>query len=154
MESSRLHSDMIEQILEQGKLASCVVITFQVMAVAGVSPGNPDAVDAAPEGSEDELGAHPGRAGHPDDPDIRWILEAAHACQVCRAVATPVAKESRYFRLPVVHRLSPFYLSPILSLLYVLFYPVSSPLGLVPRLHLVDHGHDLPFLKAFEVEGP
>jgi hypothetical protein len=94
---------MIEQILEKGELASCVVITFQVMAVAWVSPGNPDPVRTMPEGGEDELGAHPSRAGHPDDPDVRWILEAAHACQVCRAVAAPVAEESRYFRLPVVH---------------------------------------------------
>ena len=50
MESSRLHSDMIEQILEKGELASCVVITFQVMAVARVSPGNPDPVRTMAEG--------------------------------------------------------------------------------------------------------
>ena len=105
---------MIEQILEQGELASCVVITFQVMAVAGVSPGNPDPVRTMAEGGEDEFGAHPCRAGHPDDPDIGRVLEAAHACQVCRPIAAPVAKESRYLRLPVVHTLSPFYLSSIL----------------------------------------
>jgi hypothetical protein len=95
---------MVEQILEKGELASCVVITFQVMAVAGVSPGNPDPVRTVPEGGEDEFGAHSCRAGHPDDPDIGRILEAAHSSQVCRAVAAPVAKESRYLRLPVVHR--------------------------------------------------
>jgi hypothetical protein len=41
---------MFDQILEQGELASCEVITFQVMAVARVSPGYPNAVGAVPEG--------------------------------------------------------------------------------------------------------
>jgi len=94
---------MLDQILEQSELASCEVITFQVMAVAGVSPGNPDAVGAVPEGGEDEFGTHPGRAGDPDDPDIGRVLEAADPCQVCRAVAAPVAQECCYFRLQVVH---------------------------------------------------
>jgi len=94
---------MLDQILEQSELASCEVITFQVMAVAGVSPGNPDAVGAASEGGEDEFRAHPGGAGDPNDPDIGWVLEAADPCQVCRAVAAPVAQECGYLRLPVVH---------------------------------------------------
>src|SRR4030042_5330115 len=94
---------MLDQILEQSELASCEVITFQVMAVARVSPGNPDAVGAMPESSEDEFGAHPGRARHPDDPDIGRVLEAADPCQVCRAVAAPVAQECCYFRLTIGH---------------------------------------------------
>jgi hypothetical protein len=98
---------MLDQILEQSELASCEVITFQVMAVAGVSPGNPDAVGAMSEGGEDEFGAHTGRAGHPDDPDIGRVLEAADPCQVGRAVAAPVAQECCYFRLPIVHALTP-----------------------------------------------
>ena len=51
---------MLDQVLEQSELASREVITFQVMAVSGVSPGNPDAVGAVPEGGKDEFGAHPG----------------------------------------------------------------------------------------------
>jgi hypothetical protein len=94
---------MLNQILEQSELASCEVITFQVMTVAGVSPGNPDAVGTVPEGGEDEFGAHPGRAGNPNDPDIGWVLEAADPCQVCRAIAAPVAQECGYLRIPIVH---------------------------------------------------
>jgi len=94
---------MLDQILEQSELASCEVITFQVMAVAGVSAGNPNTVGAVSEGGEDEFGAHPGRAGHPDNPDIGRVLEAADPCQVCRSVAAPVAQECGYLRLPVVH---------------------------------------------------
>jgi len=61
------------------------------MAVAGVSPGNPDAVGAMPEGRKDEFRAYPGRTGHPDDPNIGRVLEAADPCQVCCTVAAPVA---------------------------------------------------------------
>jgi hypothetical protein len=94
---------VLDQILEQSELASCKVITFQVMAVAGVSPRNPDAVGAVPEGSKDEFGAYPGRAGNPDDPDIGRVLEPADPCQVCRAIAAPVAQECGYFGLPIGH---------------------------------------------------
>jgi hypothetical protein len=94
---------MLDQILEQSELASCEVITFQVMAVAGVSPGDPNAVGAVPEGGKEKLGAHPRGARNPDDPDIGGVLKATDPCQVCRAVAAPVAQECGYFRLPVVH---------------------------------------------------
>lgn len=60
MESSRFYADMLQQIHKQGELASCVVITFQVMTVSGVSPGDPDPVGTVPEGRKDEFGAHPG----------------------------------------------------------------------------------------------
>jgi len=94
---------MLDQILEQSELASCEVITFQVMAVAGVSPGNPDSIGAVPEGGKDEFGAHPGRAGNPDDPDVGWVLEPADPCQVSGTIAAPVAQECGNFRLPIVH---------------------------------------------------
>ncbi len=93
MQPSRFHPHMLQQILQQSEFASCIVITFQVMAVAWVSPGNPHAVGAVPEGGQDEFGADPGRAGHPDDPEIGRVLEAADPCQVCRTVAAPVAKK-------------------------------------------------------------
>jgi len=82
---------MLDKILQKSELTSCEVITFQVMAVAWVSPGNPNTVGAVPEGGEDEFGANPSRAGNPNDPDVGRILEAAHPCQVGRAVAAPVA---------------------------------------------------------------
>jgi len=94
---------MFEEILEQGELASCVVITFQVMAVSGVSPGDPDAVGSVPESGEDEFGAYPGGTGYANDADVGRVLEAAHPCQICGAVAAPVAQEGGNFRLPIVH---------------------------------------------------
>jgi hypothetical protein len=103
VQPSRFQSHMLNQILEQSELASCEIITFQVMAVAGVSPGNPDTVGTVPEGGEDEFRAHPGGAGNPDNPDIGRVLETADACQVCRAVAAPVAQECGYLRLPIGH---------------------------------------------------
>ena len=51
---------MLDQILEQSELASCEVITLQVMAVAGVSPGYPNPVGPATQGGQNELGAYPG----------------------------------------------------------------------------------------------
>jgi hypothetical protein len=104
MQSSGFHADMFEQILKEGELASCVVITFQVMAVSGVSPGDPDAVGSVPESCEDELGAHPGGTGNANNTDIGRILEAAHPCQIRRAVTAPVAQKGGNLRLPIVHK--------------------------------------------------
>jgi hypothetical protein len=103
MKSFRFHADMFEQVFEQSELTPCIVITFQVMAVSGVSPRNPDTVGAVPESGEDELGAHTSRAGHPNDPDVGSVLEATDACQVSCTVTAPVAKEGGDFRLPIVH---------------------------------------------------
>ena len=103
MKSSRFDADMFEQVFEQSELTSCVVITLQVMAVSGVSPRNPDAVRAVPESGQDEFRAHPGRAGHTDDPDIGRVLHAADTCQISGPVTAPITQESRNFRLPIIH---------------------------------------------------
>jgi hypothetical protein len=152
---------MLDQILEQSELASCEVITFQVMAVAWVSPGNPDAVGTVPEGGKDEFGAHPRRAWNPDDPDIGRVLKATDPCQVCRAVTAPVAQECGYFGLPVVH--------PNLLQIWKLHVAsrrlknqakrnlpsaTSNPQRATCGLHFINHRHDLPFLKPLEVERP
>jgi len=94
---------MLDQILEQDEFPSGVVITFQVMAVSGVSPRDPDPVRAVPEGGQDKLGAHAARTGDPYDPDVGRVLHAADARQIGGAVTAPVAKESRNFRLPITH---------------------------------------------------
>jgi hypothetical protein len=44
MKPSRLNADMFQESFEQGEFSSGVVITFQVMAVARVSPRNPNSV--------------------------------------------------------------------------------------------------------------
>jgi len=41
---------VFQQIAEQGELAAGIIITFQVIAFAGMSPGYPDAVSPLPEG--------------------------------------------------------------------------------------------------------
>jgi len=44
LQSFGLDAHVFHQVLEQGELSTGVVITFQVMAFAGMSPGHPDAV--------------------------------------------------------------------------------------------------------------
>ena len=65
------------------------------MAVTRVSPRYPDTISPVTEGSKHKLGAYPGRAGNPDDPEVRRILKTAYACQVGSAVAAPIAKKRR-----------------------------------------------------------
>ena len=73
------------------------------MTVSRVSPGDPDAVGAVPEGGQDEFGTHAARTGNPYDPDVGRVLHAADARQIGGAVAAPVAQESRYLGLPITH---------------------------------------------------
>ena len=103
MKPSRFQADMFEQILEECELSSCVVITFQVMAVSGVSPGNPDPVGAMAESGQDEFWAYPGGAGYANDPDIGRVLHSADAGQIRRPVTAPVAQEGCYLGLPISH---------------------------------------------------
>jgi len=91
---------MFHQILKQCEFAAGIVITFQVMAFAGMSPGYPDAVGAFTQGSQKEFGTHPTGAGNPDHPDIGWILHPADAGQVGRAIAAPVAQKKPQFLVP------------------------------------------------------
>ncbi len=97
---------MFQQILEQDKFPSGVIITFQVMAVSRVSPGNPDPIGAVAEGGQNKLRVHPGGARDPYDPDIGRVLEAAYACEISRTITTPVTEKSRNLWFPVIHVLS------------------------------------------------
>ena len=74
------------------------------MAVARVSPGDPDPVRPTAEGGKDKLGAYPCGARHADDPEIGGVLETAHSSEICRAVTAPITKKSSDLGLPVVHR--------------------------------------------------
>jgi hypothetical protein len=107
MQAVRLNSHIFGQIFKQSKFAAGIVITFQVMAVSGMSPGHPHAVRAVSECSQNELGAHPSGAGNSDHPNIGRILHPADPCEISRAVTAPVAQKSDDFRFPVWHWFSP-----------------------------------------------
>jgi hypothetical protein len=82
---------VLNQILKQCKFASGIVITFQVMAFSGMSPGNPDAVGSFPQSCQEKLRAHASRAGNTDNPDIGWIFHPAHSGKIGGTITTPVA---------------------------------------------------------------
>jgi hypothetical protein len=94
---------VFHQILKQSKFATGIVITFQVMAFSGMSPGHPDAVCSFTQGGKKELGTHPSGAGYPDHPDIGRIFHPADAGQIGRAIAAPVAQKSHNFWFPIRH---------------------------------------------------
>jgi len=101
MEPARFDTHVFYEILKQGEFSSGVVITFQVMAVARVSAGNPDPVCTLSESCQKKLGIHPAGTGHPDYPDVWRILQSAHTGKVCGAVGAPIAEEGNYFGLPI-----------------------------------------------------
>jgi hypothetical protein len=104
MQAARLKTYMLEQTLEQCELPSCVVITFQVMAVAGVSPADPHTIRTMAESRKNKLRTNPAGARHADDSKMRRVLKSAHAGKVRSAVAAPIAEKTRDFRFPIVHR--------------------------------------------------
>jgi len=81
---------VFQQVFEQGEFSSCIVITFQVMAFAGMSPGNPDGIRTLPQTGKNKLGTHAAGAGDSDYPDIRGVFHPADAGQVGGAVAAPI----------------------------------------------------------------
>jgi hypothetical protein len=102
----RFYTNMFQQILEQDKFPSGVIITFQVMTVSRVSPGNPDPIGAMAEGGQNKLRVHPCGTRDPDDPDIGRVLEATYACKISRTITAPVTEKSRNLWFPVIHILS------------------------------------------------
>jgi hypothetical protein len=94
---------MRHQILEQGEFAAGIVITFQVMAFTGMSPGDPYAVCAFTQCRQKEFGIHPPCAGDADDPDVGRIFHPADAGKISGAIAAPIAQKSRNFWFPVRH---------------------------------------------------
>jgi hypothetical protein len=109
LDSTGLDSHEFHQILKQGEFATGIVITFQVMAFTGVSPGYPDAVSTFPQGRQKEFRIHPSGARNPDDPDIGRVFHPAHSGKIGGTITAPVTQKSRNFRFPIRHcRLSPF----------------------------------------------
>jgi len=92
---------MFHQVGEQGELATSVVITFQVMAFAGMSPGHPHGVRPFIEGGQEKLGAHTTRTGDADNPDIGRVFHPADTRQVRCTVTAPVAEKTDNFWFPI-----------------------------------------------------
>jgi hypothetical protein len=94
---------MFHQILEQGEFASGIIITFQVMAFTGMSPGDPNTVCAFTQGRQKKFGIHPSCTRDADDSDVGRIFHPADAGEISGAIATPIAQKRRNFWFPVRH---------------------------------------------------
>jgi hypothetical protein len=81
---------VFHQVLKQRKFTPGIIITFQVMAFAGMSPGHPDAVCAFTQGSQEKLGVHPSGTGDSNHPYVGWVFHPSNPCQVGSTVAAPV----------------------------------------------------------------
>jgi len=75
------------------------------MAVAGVSAGHPNAVRTVTKGRQYEFRSDPGRAGHPDDPEIGRVLKPADPRQIRCTVTAPVTEKGCDFWFPIAHSL-------------------------------------------------
>jgi hypothetical protein len=93
---------MFHQIFKQCELAASVVITFQVMAFTGMSPGNPDAVCTFAHGGQKEFGTHPAGARYPDNTDIGRVFHSADPGQIRGPIAAPVAQKSNNLWFPII----------------------------------------------------
>jgi hypothetical protein len=91
LKTAGLGSHVFHQILKQSEFATGVVITFQVMAFTGMSPGNPDTVCTFTQGRQKKFGTHSPGAWNPDDPDIGRILHPADTGKIGSPITAPVA---------------------------------------------------------------
>ena len=103
MQPSLFNAYMFQQTLQHSKFPSRVVITFQVMAVSGVSAGNPYAIRSMPKGGQNKFRAYPGRARNANNSEIGRILKTTDSSQISGAVTAPVTEKRRNFRFPVTH---------------------------------------------------
>jgi hypothetical protein len=94
---------MFHEVFQQCEFPTSIVITFQVMAVTGMSAGNPDSVGTFSQGRQEEFGAHATRTGDAYHPDIGRILGTSHTGEVGCAVTAPVAEETDYFWFKISH---------------------------------------------------
>jgi len=70
---------MLHQVSKQDEFSTGVIITFQVMAFAGMSPRYPNGIGTLPQSRQSEFGTHAAAAGDSDDPDIGGIFHPADA---------------------------------------------------------------------------
>jgi hypothetical protein len=91
LKTAGFNPHIFDKVFKQGKFSAGIVITFQVMAIAGMSPGHPDTVRALSEGGQNELGAHSTGAGNANHPDMGRIFHSADARKIGSAITAPVA---------------------------------------------------------------
>ena len=70
MKPPRLDPYVFQEAFQQGKFSPGIVITFQVMTFAWVSPRNPYPVSPMAKGIQDKFGAYTSCTGDANDPDI------------------------------------------------------------------------------------
>jgi hypothetical protein len=100
---SRLNPHVFEKILQQSKFSSGIVITFQVMALPGMSPRNPYPVRPVSQCVQDEFGTRSPCTGKPDDAHIGRVLHPGHANQIGSTITAPITQKGNDFRFPVTH---------------------------------------------------
>jgi hypothetical protein len=103
MDPVRLNSHMFHEVCKKGELSASVVITFQVMAFAGMSAGHPDPIGSLPKGRQGEFGTHAAGAGDPDHTDIGGILHPADTCEIGGTIAAPIAEKTDDLGFPFRH---------------------------------------------------
>jgi hypothetical protein len=91
LKASRFNAGMFQQVFHEREFSAGVIITFQVMAFAGMSSGHPDRVGPTPQAGQNEFGAHAASAGDADHPDIGRIFHPADPGQVGCPVTAPTA---------------------------------------------------------------
>jgi hypothetical protein len=103
LQAAGFNPHVLHQILKQRKFAPSIIITFQVMAFAGMSPGHPDAVCAFSQGSQEKLRIHPSGAGDANHTDVGWVFHPPNPCQIGSTVAAPVTQKGDDFGFPFNH---------------------------------------------------
>jgi len=91
MKAIGFDAHMLHEILKEGKFSSSVVITFQVMAFAGMSPGHPDPISAFSKCGQKEFRTHPPGAGYSNNADIGRIFLPVDSRQIGCSIGAPVA---------------------------------------------------------------
>jgi|SaaInlV_200m_DNA_2_1039689.scaffolds.fasta_scaffold54433_1 hypothetical protein len=94
---------MFHKTSKKCELATCMIITFQVMTVTRMSARHPHTVCTFPQGSKCKLGTHPSCTWNSDNTDIRGVLHSAYTRKIRCSVTAPVTQETDYFRFPIRH---------------------------------------------------
>src|SRR3990172_7915667 len=97
-----LYPDISQEALEHGKFSPGNHIPGQVMAFPRMTARDKDAISALLQGLHNIKRVDPARAGNPDYPHVRGILDPADARQVGARVGTPVADDGNDLRFPAL----------------------------------------------------
>jgi len=88
---------MLHKVFKESEFSPRIVITFQVMTFARMSPGDPDSVRSLSQSRKEKLGTHAPGAGNPYNPDIGRIFHSPDTGKVCCSITAPVAEKADYF---------------------------------------------------------